>query len=477
MLAVAGCRVPAAVVAPGAPTLPATYVPPVAGSTVVLSGAADTTSAANWPARRFFGTDSVLVALLDTAVARNPDLARAAARVAEARAELIGRRGALLPQVDGVGSAGVDRYGRYTQNGVGNYDTNFSPNLDSKQLIPAPVPDFFLGLRASWEIDLWGKLRARRRAAGLRVLASERGRQLVQTGLVAEVAGAYYELLALDEELAILRRNDTLQTRSIEISRIQKQGGRATELAVQQFVALERRTKALEVEAEQRRTVAENRLNRLLGRYPTAVPRGRSLLRQIIPPAVAAGVPATLLRRRPDIRQAEAELGAAHADVVAARAAFRPSLVLTPYAGVNAFRAAVLFTPESAALGILGSLTAPVLNRATLRAEYGRAEARRIEAGYAFRDAALRGVEEVTTHLRGLDRYGRVVRLRSEEVAALNQAVSTSDVLFLAGYASYLEVITAQRSVLESELQLVQARRTQLDALISLYRALGGGWE
>ena len=146
----------------------------------------------------------------------------------QARAELVGRRGALLPTVTAMGSAGLNRCGRFTQNGVGNFDTNFSDNIIRNQQIPNPTPDLFVGLRARWEVDLWGKLRGLRWAAYLRILASEQGRQLVQTNLMTEVAHTYYAILGLDQELEILTRNAQLQARTVELSRIQKQGGRAT---------------------------------------------------------------------------------------------------------------------------------------------------------------------------------------------------------------------------------------------------------
>lgn len=480
-----GCRVPALVQTPRATALPATYATAqttdsatATTTTPVATNLAprDSATVADLPIGQFF-PDPVLVALLDTALRQNPDLGQAAARVQQARAELVARRGALLPVVDAVGSAGVDRYGRFTQNGVGNFDTNFSDNISRNQNIPNPTPDFFAGLRASWEVDLWGKLRGLRRAAYLRMLASERGRQLVQTDLVAEVARTYYEVLATDQELEILTRNAQLQARTVELSRIQKEGARATELAVQQLLAQQRRTEALTSEARQRLVEAENRLNRLLGRYPQPVPRGTALLKQVIPEQVQAGVPASMLRRRPDIRQAETELLATQAEITAARAAFFPSLVLTPYAGVNAFRAELLFrAPESLALGILGNLSAPVLNRAAIRAAYGQAAARQAEAWYAFQETSLRGVEEVTTRLRGLENYRRAYGSRQQEVTALNEAVSISDDLFLAGYANYLEVITAQRNVLDAELELVSTRQQEMEQLVELYRALGGGW-
>ncbi|WP_316934376.1 TolC family protein [Hymenobacter sp. AT01-02] len=231
---------------------------------------------------------------------------------------------------------------------MGNFDTNLSQNIEGQRRIPTTLtPDYFLGLRASWELDLWGKLRSRRKAAYLRLLASVEGRNLVVTSLVAEVARGYYELLTLDNQLASLERNATLQQRGLDIMRVQKQAGRATELAVQQFAAQLLRTRSLGFEVRQRITETENQLNQLLGRYPRRIARGRALAQQELPTRLVAGLPSHLLLRRPDVRQAELELTAAHADVDAARAAFLPSLTLTPYLGFNAFRTAALLNPAS----------------------------------------------------------------------------------------------------------------------------------
>ncbi|WP_400191771.1 efflux transporter outer membrane subunit [Hymenobacter sp. B81] len=455
--------------------------PPRAGAALPASyGAAapaDSATVAARPWREFFA-DPALVGLIDTALQRNYDLRMAVQRVEQARSQLLSARGALLPTVSGAAAAGADRWGDYTLNGVGNYDTNLSPNIEGRQRIPTPVtPDYFLGLRSSWEIDLWGKLRQRRRAAAARLLASEQGRQLVTTALVAEVGRLYYELLALDNELAVLGRNTQLQSRALEIVRVQKLGGRATELAVQQFTAQLRRTQGLEFQARQRVVQTENQLNQLLGRYPQRVARGAGIREQSLPDSVAAGVPAQLLLRRPDIRRAELELAATHADVSAARAAFLPSLTITPYVGLNAYRASVLFQPESIAFGVLAGLTAPVFNRSQLKAEYGRATAADQEALLAYQKTLQTGFVEVHTNLRGLANYRRAYARKQEETAALNRAVAVANDLYLTGYASYLEVITAQRGALDAELEATNLRKEQFLQLIELYRALGGGWE
>ncbi|MBX0289507.1 efflux transporter outer membrane subunit [Hymenobacter sp. HSC-4F20] len=462
------CRVAAPTVQPAAATMPATF-PATAATT-------DSTPLADQPWRQFFG-DRNLVGLIDTALQANPDLRTAIQRIEIARANLQVQRGALLPTVNGVASAGVEKFGDYTLNGIGNYDTNLSPNIEGRQRIPNPTPDFFLGLRSSWELDLWGKLRQRRQAAYLRVLASEKGRHLVETALVAEVARLYFNLLGLDNELAVLGKNQRLQERALEIVKVQKQAGRANELAVQQFTAQLLRTRSLEAEAQQRIAASENELNRLLGRYPQRIARGLPILQQPLPTQVQAGLPASMLLRRPDVQQAELELVAARADVSAARAAFLPSLTLTPFIGVNAYRASVLFnSPGSLAYGLLAGLSAPLLNRNGLKADLRRSAAEQQIAYNDYQKAVQTGFEEVSTSLRGIGNYQRMFELQQQEVEALNKAVSVSDDLYKANYASYLEVVTAQRSVLDAELNLTNTRRQQFLLLIDLYRGLGGGW-
>ena len=462
----AGCKTAAPVALPATTAVPTVFAPE----------ATDTSSLARQPWRRFFA-DSNLVRLVGAALQSNPDLLVAVQRVEVARATLQEARGALLPSVDAVASAGVERYGEYTLNGIGNYDTNLSGNIEGRQRIPNPTPDYFLGLRSSWEIDLWGKLRSRRRAAVARLLATEQGRRAVQTALVAEVARLYYELLTLDSQRGVLGKNRELQERALEIIKLQKLGGRATELAVQQFTAQLLRTRSREVEVDQRITTRENTLNRLLGRYPQPIRRGAPIRQQAVPPAISVGLPSTLLLRRPDVREAELELQATRADVAAARAAFLPALTLTPYVGLNSFRATTLFSPTSLALGLLGGVAAPIFNRNALRANYTRATANQRAAYLNYQKAIQVSFEEVATGLTGFANYQRVYDLQEQEVAALTRAVSIADKLYTANYANYLEVITAQRGALEAELNLTTTRREQFMQLIDLYRATGGGWE
>ena len=211
---------------------------------------------------------------------------------------------------------------------------------------------------------------------------------------------------------------------------------------------------------------------------PQAIERGDPINDQSLPEEVFTGIPSDLLLNRPDIQQAELELVAAKADLQAARAAFYPSFTLSPYVGLQAFRAELLFdAPASLAMGVLGGLTAPVFNRFQIKSEFNKSIARNKEAFYNYQKVILTGFNEVYTSLERIENLEKVVELKEQEVEVLSQGVAISNDLFLAGYATYLEVITAQKRVLETQLQLTNTRQEQFLSLIGLYRELGGGWQ
>lgn len=439
---------------------------------VVSRNSSDTISLQNFT--QVFN-DPHLRSLIDTALRNNYDLLSAAQRVATAQANLMMAKNAWLPSLNLSLSAGVDKYADYTLNGVGNFDTNLSPNISKDQRIPGPTPEYFAGLRSSWEIDLWGKLKSQRQATYARFLGSEQGRRLLTTQIVAGVTGLYYELTAMDSELAIIQRNIKLQEAAVATVHIQKAGGRATELAVQQFTAQLLSTQALEYGVKQEIASLENQLNALLGRLPQPIERGAVKDTQALPDAIKRGIPASLLLQRPDVQRAELELAATKADVKAARAAFLPGLTITPYAGFNAFKAGLLFqSPASIAWGALGNLTAPIFNKKQIKAQYNISTANAWTAFYDYQQAIVNGYQEVASALNKVENQQEAYSLKSKEVLVLQQAVSTANVLFTTGYANYLEVITAQKNVLEAELALVTTRRNVYQGMVSLYRALGG---
>lgn len=417
--------------------------------------------------------DAQLSALIAEALANNPDRAIALQRIELARAGVRRATGALLPRLDASVGSGVRKFGLYTMDGAGNATTEITPG----QLVPVHLGDFALGLQASWEIDLWGKLRNQREAALARSLATVEGSNLVVTSLVADVAIAWYELLALDRLATTTHDTAQRQREGLEFVRLQKEAGHVTELAVQQFEVQLASTKALEASVAQQRLEAENRLNLLLGRAPRPIERPADL--SFEPPApVSAGLPAELLRARPDVRAAELELVAAGADLESARAAFFPNITLGAGLGVQAFNPAFLVRlPESLIYSVAGGLVGPLLNRSALEADFDAAKALKLEGLFAYQKATLAAYVEVANALADLETTQTLVTVRREQRATVARAIDTADLLFRAGKANALEVLVAQQAALQTEVELVEAWRRQRVASVTIYRALGGGWQ
>ncbi|SKA00655.1 TolC family protein [Sediminibacterium ginsengisoli] len=468
MLAFAsGCKTFQPVTMPGEKPLPAVFAGEVK----------DSSSIADIPWRNYFN-DTILVNLIDTALANNQDMLIAWQRMEAAKARFMRDDAALRPSVDAVVTAGFDKFGKYTMSGVGNFDTNLSPNIDEKQKVTQPlVQEYFAGLRSSWEVDLRGKLKNAKKASAARLLASEKGRQFVVTSLIADIAGNYYSLLALDNQLQIIRRNIRYQQDALGIVKVMLETGRGTALAVQQFQAQLYNTESYEHTTRQQIIDVETRINYLLGRYPQQIRRDSTTLTQLLPDVIHSGIPSAMIARRPDIQQAELELEAGKLDVAVAKAAALPALTLTPYIGLNAFKSSVLFNPASVAYGMIGGLTAPLLNRKAIKSDYQFAGAAQREAFYRYQQTLLNGFNEVYTGLNHIDNQRKVEKLKELEVAELQSGVATANDLYVAGYASYLEVITAQKSVLQAEFELNETRKNVRVGLVQLYRALGGGWK
>ncbi|MCS3796444.1 TolC family protein [Niastella sp. OAS944] len=434
------------------------------------------TDSANLVFKNIF-SDVRLNNFIATALKDNTDLNIALQRIEMAHARLAQRKGAFLPSVNGVVSGAADKYGDYTLNGVGNFDTNLSPNINKDQKIPvSPTTDLFVGLTSTWEIDLWGKLRHLKKAAQAELLATEKGKQLLITSLVATLAEGYYTLLGLDAELKIVRKNIELQKQAVEIVEAQKVGGRANELAVQQFRAQLLNTRGIEFRIMQQRVQVENELNAIAGSYPKHIDRDTSLPESVAV-AIEAGLPASLLSARPDVQQAEYELQMMKENVQAARAAFLPSLTLNPYVAFNAFTPSLLFKDGSLAYGVAGGLTAPLFQQRQLKAQFVMANAASKESVYNYQQKLLNAYSEVVTNMNAVDNYKQAHALKLQEVQELYAAVTSARELYLTGYATYLEVITAQKNVLEAELALNEQKKNIYISLIQLYRSLGGGWQ
>ncbi|RYG00542.1 MAG: TolC family protein, partial [Chitinophagaceae bacterium] len=303
----------------------------------------DTTNIADLKWRRFF-TDQNLINLIDTAIVRNQELNITLQEIETANNDVLFRNGPLKPLVAARLGAGIEKVGRYTSQGAGDASTEIKPGKP----VPEVIADYSPNIYASWEVDIWKKLRNSKKAAVSRYLASIEGKNFVLTNLVAEVANSYYELLALDNQLEIVKQNIALQQNALEVVKVQKQASKATELAVQKFQAEVLRTQSLEFDIVQDIKETENRINFLLARYPQDIPRDKAGFFGTVPAAVSSGLPSQLLANRPDIRQAELELAAAKLDVKVARAEFYPSLDITAMVGLQAFKPSYLVKlPES----------------------------------------------------------------------------------------------------------------------------------
>jgi len=422
--------------------------------------------------RQYF-TDPLLVKLIDTAVANNLDLQMALQRIEVSRSSVKLANGALLPKVDLSIGGGVQKFGLYTMDGAGNASTEITPG----QIVPENLTDLFLGLQASWEVDVWGKLRSQRKAAIEGYLSSIEGTHFVISNLVADVAVNYNELLALDNELDIIRQTIQKQQEALEVVKLQKEAGRANELAVQQFRAQLLNTQALEKQRLQQITEAENRLNFLLGRYPQPIERKKEVLFEVVPQQIASGVPSQLLANRPDVREAEHQIEASKFDLRAARAAFFPNFNITATLGYQAFNPEFLFqTPASLAYSLFGTVVAPLINMNALKAQFNTAKANQLTAMYNYQKTILNGYVEVSNELANIKNLEQIHAQKKQQSEALKKSIETSDELYKSARATYLEVLIAQQNALQANLELIDVTKRQRISTVKIYKALGGGW-
>ncbi len=433
---------------------------------------ADSTNIGKTSWRLFFNEPN-LVALIDTALKNNQELQITLQDLAIAKSDILLRQGALSPKVDLRAGGGVEKVGRYTSQGAGDASTEIRPGHE----MPDPLGDAMLGLYANWEIDIWKKLKNAEQAAVAHYLATVEGKNFVLSNLIAEVAHSYYELLALDNQLSIIRQNIKLQEDALQVVKIQKEAARVTELAVKKFEAEVAKTKGMEFATLQQIRETENRLNFLLGRYPQPIVRESSTYLSLLPQAVKTGFPSDMLSNRPDIMQAEHELTAAKLDVQVARKEFYPSLGLSAGLGLQAFKPSFLLKmPESLLFNVAGDLAAPLLNKKAIKAEFNAADARQIQAVYEYQKTILNAYMEVSTQLSNIANLQQGFQYKSQEVAALNKSIEVSNDLFKSARADYLEVLMTQREVLEAKLELMETKKQQLSAVVNVYKALGGGW-
>ena len=455
------CKVPAIVHTPAPKPLPETY-----------SSTTDTvnTAAVQW---KDFFADKYLIKLIDTALKNNQELLITLQEIEIARNDIRVRQGKLLPMVAAGGGIGVDKVGRYTSQGAGDASTEIKPGKE----VPEWLGDYRIGVYANWEVDIWNKLRTEKKAAVTRYLATIEGKNFVITNLIAEIANSYYELLALDNQLDVVRQTIVLQKNALEIVKVQKEAARVTELAVKKFEAEVLSSQSLEFDILQKIKESENEINFLVGRYPQPIERDKAAFLTALPQQVHAGIPSQLLGNRPDIKQAELELTAAQLDLKVARKEFYPSFGISASLGLNAFNPSYLVKlPESLLFSLAGDLAGPLINKSAIKAEFSNANARQFQALYNYERTILNAYIEVSNELSDLGNLEKAYDLKTKEVNALTASVDISTELFKSARADYFEVLMTQRDAIQSKLELVETRLRQLNSVTNIYRSLGGGW-
>lgn len=429
----------------------------------------NTTSTSNLAQQRWntFFADPHLRALIGTALANNQELKMSLQEALIAKYEIMARTGEYQPRVGAGAHVGSDKVGRDTPQGRANEASG----------VPEPTQMIGAGVSASWEVDVFKKLRNAAGAARFRYLASLEGRKFIITQLVAEIARAYYELVALDRQLEVLESNIELQRSALEVVRLEKQAGRVTQLAVQRFEAEMLKNQSSQFQLEQRIVEVENLLNFLVGRFPQRVPRDSRGLDRPLPDVVQTGIPSQLLENRPDVKQAELQLEAAKLDVKAAKARFYPSLSIDAGVGYESFNAAHLVrTPDSLFYGVGANITAPLLNRKAIEADYNAANAEQLHAVLNYERAILRAFTDVANQLSMAKNLNESYQRESAQVETLNRSVDVSNILFRSARADYMEVLLTRRDALESQMDLIETRLRQHISLVNIYHALGGGW-
>ena len=429
--------------------------------------AKDSSSIADLEWKQFF-KDASLLKLIDSAVSKNNDLQVAQKNIESAQWQLKQSKWNNVPelniQVTGTSS-------RLSDNSLNGLSTN-------NFLGQHHIEDYNAAVGLSWEADIWGKMRSQKKEALAKYLQSSEAKKALQTTIVANVAKGYYNLLMMDAQLAIAKKNLTLNDSTIFVINLQFDAGQVTSLAKQQAEAQQSVAAQLIPQLEQNVAIQENALSILAGTFPGAKERSTDLNAIGLNDDSSAGIPSSLVSRRPDVHFAELGLQAANARVGIAKAYFYPSLKITATGGLNSFESSNWFNIPASLFGtVAGGLTQPILNSKRIRTQFEVAKIEREKAVIQFRQSVLVAVGEVSDALVQVEKLKEQQNIVAKRVTTLQTAIKNANMLFKNGMANYLEVIVAQSNLLQSELELASIKRSRLDADVNLYRALGGGWK
>jgi HAE1 family hydrophobic/amphiphilic exporter-1 len=428
----------------------------------------------NRPGRELVFRGIQLNRLIDSALQNNPGYLQAMAEISKSHANLRFRRNAMLPTLDIQLQSGLRRFGEYTMDGVGNFDTRFSPNIRPEQIIPDPLPDYALLLRSNWELDIWGQLRNLKRGAAYRFQATNWMGVMVRTQLVADVSALYFEGINLASAIQVLESNARLQEKATEAMEVYYTAGRVPRLAVQQLDAQVRNTRALKAHYHRQWVKAQADLMLLTGSFRDTISETGSLNLDASINMDDVPLSPQVLLNRPDVLAAESTLMANGVEVKAARAALLPSIQINPMAGFNSFYMPRLFTPAAMVYHLFAGLTMPLFQQHIIHARIQTAKADAEIAFQRYRETLLTAYAELFSCVKTQRILATEQVFKREEVEILQAGVASALDLFTAGQITYLEVYSAQQNVLQAQLELQLVERDIALNQILLYRAIGG---
>ncbi|HYF70690.1 MAG TPA: efflux transporter outer membrane subunit [Ohtaekwangia sp.] len=422
----------------------------------------DSTTLADLSWRELF-TDSLLASYIERGLKNNTDIRIAMQQVITANAYYNQGKAGYLPTLNAAGRVNYQKLSKNSQ-----FGSFFSGSITQYELSGV----------LSWEADIWGKIRSNKRAAQASYLQSVAAHQAVSTQLIANIASVYFQLIAFDEQLRIAEQTVEYRESSLETTKALKDAGNVTEVGVKQTEAQLHSARALVVETQQNIKLLENTMSILLGEEPGEIQRNSINQQQIAEVDLKVGFPVQLLRKRPDVIASEYNLVNAFELTNVAKSNFYPSLTITSAtAGIQSLELDKLFSVNSIFATVVGGITQPILNGRRIRTQYEVAKSQQEIAYLNFRQSILNASREVSDALYTFEASEERIDLKTLELQAYDTAVVYSEELLNNGLVNYLEVITARQSALNAQLALINARFNRLNAVVDLYKALGGGWE
>ncbi len=425
-----------------------------------------------------FFNDSTLIALIDTALANNIDMQKAARQIDIGFQNLQRSKANFYPSL-GFSPMGFKR--EYYSENYNNYGSNRSRRNHGENVPTTFYTEnvaYSTALSASWEIDIWGKFKWEKEAAQAAYMQSQEFQKAVQTALVAEVSSIYFNMLMINSQIAVAEKNLELGRRTLKIVKLQFDADETTSLAIRQTESQMLRAESLIPRLEKDYVILENWLNQLLGRYPQPIEIQQNLDDVVLDDRYNTGVPLELITNRPDVAASEYQLIISNAKAGITQAMKYPSLVLNASTGLNSFQFQNFLDPMGSGFAMLGgALFQPIFQNRKLKTNHLIALAERQLAELDFKDKFIRAVGDVSDALITIEKLEEEYSIAQERISVATQGVQDASLLFQSGFANYLEVINAQEDALRSELEMVDLKRQLFLANIELYRSLGGGWQ